>query len=77
MKRYPLLEVEWIDAWSKDAWGDYFDEAFRHGMKCRTVGYEIHCGDETIALAGSVNDGQAASVMVIPLAVVVSVRNLE
>lgn len=77
MKNFPLVEVEWLDAMSVDAWTDYTDTAEFRPATCRTVGYQIIYSDTFMSLAGTINDGDACCVMTIPLGLIVSARELK
>jgi hypothetical protein len=77
VKKFPLVEVEWLDAMSVDEWTDYTDASGFGLAKCRSVGYQIVYNDICMSLAGTINDGDACCVMTIPLSLIVSARELN
>lgn len=76
MKKYPLVEVVWIDSAHHSAWR--IKGALVEYSTCRTVGYRVPAGKGTVAVAMSVSaEGSFTETMAIPRVAVKSITKLR
>jgi len=76
MKRYPIVEVRWLDALELGGWTEHKDVTNKP-MPSRTVGYLIREADDALTVAGLVNANHVALAVTIPRGMVTSVRYLK
>ena len=82
MKKYPLVEVVWLDAEEKGevGWNDT-KELLRYAKKpcptMHTVGYCVYKGEEHIALLSTIGPDECSSLEKIPLAFIKTINELS
>lgn len=64
---YPIVYVEWTDAWSEDGWKEVAEvHANKATAKCETIGYLVREEEEFIYIASTISQTQVACCMVVP-----------
>ena len=76
MRRYPLVEVLWTDAVETGEWVEH-EHIKNAPMPSRTAGYLVRESDESITVAGLVNDTHVALGLTIPRPMIRLVRVLK
>ncbi len=76
-----IVEVEWLDACSRDPW-EFFTETLERpakelGTLCRTIGYVIRKDVDTITVAGTISDDASCCQMMIPRLSIRSIRTVR
>jgi len=75
--KYPLVMVEWEDAWSEDGWIGP-NELKGNTYSVVTVGYVINKGPKALQIASTIEqEGNLSGVMSVPLGCVKRVRSLS
>ncbi len=76
-KAMPVVEVEWIDSWAHGGWQDP-EDVDGTPLKCRSVGYLLKNGPNTVVLALSQHEGgSVGDVLTIPSRCVTELRTLQ
>lgn len=76
MTRYPIVEVEWIDAVEVGGWVEH-DDITNKPMPSRTAGYLVAESKRALTVAAIVNANHIGCAVVIPRRMVTSIRTLR
>ena len=82
MRKYPIVEVVWIDAEEKGdvGWNDLKAQLRAAKKSCpemHTVGYEVYRGKDHISILSTIGPDESSTLEKIPLGFVKSIKELR